>query len=246
MIGWGGTAKMPPGVIVHFHDEAVPRISRSIVRIWNSGNAILEKSQVAPSDPIRINLLSPTSKILYFAPIKESNKASNIQILESDTEFGTLEIAFDYLDPGDGVAIGILHTDYCPWPNIAGSIKGSQIHEPNRKWVYFKPLQRSMLKAAKAAPHLILASGLLAIGIAASPLQLNNRESMNAQELVVKDDSDKGRIILLSIGILYSLLGAVTIYSRRPPFPKSLIIEKKSSSKNREEDNDGPISVLEE
>ncbi len=246
MIGWGGTATMPPDVNVFFHDEAVPRIARSLIRIWNSGNATLENSQIAASDPIRISLQNKDSKILYYAPIKTSNPASNCNIVESNFQDGYLELIFDYLDPGDGVVIGILHTDFCLWPKVAGSIKGSRLHEPSRKWLHFRIIQRFIFRTAKVIPILSILVGITAVLIALIPPKREDTTPSDSKETVTYNSKDKIRTLMLTGGALYAALGVFTIYSRRPPFPRSLVIEKRStSSKSKTEDN-GPISVLEE
>lgn len=241
MISWGTLDEMPKGISVIFEGEQVPRICRSVVRIWNSGSATLDQSQMAPADPLRIKLSQSNSRFLFHSKIKENNPANNCQLEHSD-QANELLVAFDYLDPGDGIAIGILHTDKSPKPEVHGSIKGSHMRmisgDPN---ALNRGISRSMPYVAK----FIVGFGILLLTLSITIPQNKFTEAIS--KLSTQSDSPLVNQPLIFIGALYLILGAALMYGNRRKYPKSLTTfskraGKKDNPKGQEEES---ISTLE-
>lgn len=74
VLTWGGKNELPSGIQIRFHDEQVPRIARSVVRIWNAGSGCLTKDHISEHDNLRF-VLANGGKFLDAVLIKESNSS---------------------------------------------------------------------------------------------------------------------------------------------------------------------------
>lgn len=120
-----GTSKsaLPEAVTVLYYDRRVPRVTRSHVRIWNSGNATLDGKSIASVDPVRLEV-EDDSEFLSVIVTKKSRDVTQLsaEILRSSPNKAVIN--FDFLDPGDGAIIECLHTGNEISPTIKGVIKG--------------------------------------------------------------------------------------------------------------------------
>jgi hypothetical protein len=79
----------------------------STIRLWNSGTEEIRRDDIPKTDPIRISL-PETVEILEHNVLKETRDGNRVECsLRSPS---LLEVSFEYLNPGDGAIIQLLHT----------------------------------------------------------------------------------------------------------------------------------------
>ncbi|MDO9198186.1 MAG: hypothetical protein Q7U79_17000 [Rhodoferax sp.] len=228
MVGWGKAGDLPPGIAVSYQNVNVPRISRVLIRLWNSGSATLESNLIPSGEPFRIELSSKDSQILSGVLIHQTRQANNFSVKTSPRNPSVLLIDFNYVDPGEGALIGILHTDPESTPSFKGIVKGQRIAilDSNRQRNSFskKLLKKSISKIR------IFETVFLILGIAflASAILLPNEivalvlHFDSAQEPATRAVRD--RFMFAGMGCSYIFLAALGLWSRRRRYPKNLEI----------------------
>ena len=131
----------PPEVVVHYKGNVVPRITSSTVVIWNAGRKTVRSTDIVSRD--RIRLVFP-SRVLNVRVIKTSRSVIAISSnVKSDT---AVEFGFEFLDPGDGGVIEVLHSGEPQAPICRGTVigmpKGPQYwghawSTSSRRFIYF-------------------------------------------------------------------------------------------------------------
>jgi hypothetical protein len=114
---------LPEEVEIYFKNHKVPLLTRSYVVLWNSGTQMIRSSDIVSDDPIRINV-SQESQVLQFHVITSTRPVIKFQVRSQPCLSNSILCEFDYLDPGDGATIEILHTDKESYPSILGTIRG--------------------------------------------------------------------------------------------------------------------------
>lgn len=115
------SAKLIEGLEVRVDGKPVEEVSLTKFIIWNDSDELIDASHLVPSDPLRLKCQE--NRILTCTPESSSNKASNIGLFAMQDE---ARISFDYLNPGDGFRISVLHTGDPYSVHLRGSIKGIQ------------------------------------------------------------------------------------------------------------------------
>ena len=114
--------KLPSEVEIYYNGKKVHRLSQTHVILWNDGKATIQGDQIVSSDPLRL-IFDEGTEILQASIAAVTRKVNNAKVLF----YGPLnyaDICFDYLDPGDGIRLELLHTSEKPYPKLLGSIKG--------------------------------------------------------------------------------------------------------------------------
>jgi hypothetical protein len=118
-------------VTTHFDGEQLNAPVAVRLYLWNSGNIIVEKEAIPAVSPMIIEVKG--GRIVDYTIDKVINSANNIVLSNvSETEIG---IAFDYLDPDEGVRIEIIadQQDDALTLGLNGSIKDKgRIHRAKR------------------------------------------------------------------------------------------------------------------
>lgn len=104
--------------------ETVARATVTNLVFWNAGRETIRQEDIAPSDPIRVNLQNG-AKPLSCNIVKSSRKVIRAR-LDGFQEMATSpRITFDFLDNDDWILLQVLHTggkpDDC---TIAGTVMG--------------------------------------------------------------------------------------------------------------------------
>lgn len=108
-------------VKVFFSERPVPRITKTTVWIWNSGNTTINSYDIAPNDPIRLHI-QKGFEILNVELMFTSTKANNISVQPNAN--GVIIPKFDFIDQNQGMKFSILHTAKTKSIHIKGTIKG--------------------------------------------------------------------------------------------------------------------------
>jgi hypothetical protein len=104
----GPNAVFPSDLEFLFKGQKVLNVTLSRIAIWNVGNTTLKGDQITTSDPLRI-ITNDGSNILE-ATIRACTRQVNGFTCTSRAVSNEIVCQFDYLDPGDGALIQIIHT----------------------------------------------------------------------------------------------------------------------------------------
>lgn len=105
---------------LRFAGRPVPRATVTYIGFWNEGREAIRREDIAPSDPIRVEMLHGAS-IMSCKIVKSSREVINAQLDLTDRK--SPRILFDFLGHNDWVRIQVLHTGGNPSDcRIAGTI----------------------------------------------------------------------------------------------------------------------------
>jgi hypothetical protein len=215
----GPNAVFPDDLEFLFKGHKVPNVTLSRVAIWNIGNTTLKGDQITTSDPLRI--VTSNGSVILETTIRACTRKVND--FSCSLRFGVsneVECRFDYLDPGDGALIQLIHTGN-ETVSVTGTLRGMpkrvlNITPTPKK----KPEPQSQLSPFAAR---LMAVTFLIIGISLSIARLARLFSPDAAQL-----SSAFSIVSIVFGLLFLLWGRYippnqlgTQISNYPPKGKS-------------------------
>src|SRR5207302_1085888 len=104
----GTDSALPSDIEILFKGSKVPLVTKSLVAIWNRGNATVSGNQIVEKDALRIELMN-TATVLDFNMTLCTREVNAFELAASkNRDFISCE--FDFLDPGDRPVITVLHT----------------------------------------------------------------------------------------------------------------------------------------
>ncbi|MBU4628269.1 hypothetical protein HRJ41_12270 [Pseudomonas sp. BF61] len=115
---------LPRGISVQYNGNNIPRLTRSVIALWNNGENTLSGSDIVGADPLRFEVGSDgailsVTLLQLTRPVNGVHLATPPAHAPNEAYFG-----FNFLDKGDGVVIEILHTSENRQPTIKGTLKG--------------------------------------------------------------------------------------------------------------------------
>ena len=120
MIG-GSNAVFPSEVEVRYRGTLVPRIISSTVWVWNAGKKTVRGTDIVAKDPLQ---LSFSGEVLNVRIRKMSREVVQIKADISEEVNSKVRCGFEFLDPGDGDVLEVLHTGSDKTPECTGTIIG--------------------------------------------------------------------------------------------------------------------------
>ena len=120
MIG-GGDAVFPAEISVQYRGTPVPRLTSSTVCIWNAGRKTVKGADIVPHDPLQLRF---GGDVLDVKVKKVSRGVVRITVGTSPETGETVRYGFEFLDPGDGGVLEVLHTGSAKAPECSGTIMG--------------------------------------------------------------------------------------------------------------------------
>ena len=117
----GRHAVLPADIKVLYRETAVPGLAASTVWLWNAGNKTVRRMDIVASDPLRFSF---DGEVLNVRIRKVSRESVQIKadILEEGGD--TVRFGFEFLDPGDGGVLDVLHSGSAEAPECNGTIIG--------------------------------------------------------------------------------------------------------------------------
>lgn len=113
-------ARFPGGLQILFRGVEVNRVTSTRVYLWNAGNTTIDSSHLLKSDPLRLQI--EEGELLEF-DIDRRTRAVNDFKAEKSEDGSALLLSFEYLDPGDGASIIVIHSGGKRKAQILGSVK---------------------------------------------------------------------------------------------------------------------------
>jgi len=98
-----------PRLNITYNNEILNNFTITYARVINKGNEVIKPSDIAPNDPIRFTIRDLEGIKLLDQSITHSSDPNNKFIVQQ-IDNKTVQLDFDYIEPGDGATIQILHT----------------------------------------------------------------------------------------------------------------------------------------
>ena len=117
-----GGKSLLPDLELKYKNEQIQELVITKYAIWNSGNEVLQGSDVVELKPLQVSCNGEKTRILDVKILQESDDTNQFVIADVDKEHARIE--FDYADPKDGIVIQIMHTGEAQDIIVESKIKG--------------------------------------------------------------------------------------------------------------------------
>ena len=210
-----------------FKGEPIPRLTVTFFVIWNMGTTMLDGKNIVYDDPLMLKF-NEDSKILRIRILKETRKTNKFEFKINGDSPNEATCYFEYLEPGDGVTIELLHTAEERYPAFQGTIKGLPNGVLNLGYMRYFLLRKKHLTAPT---FMILFLGIiLSISgfiVLIVPLKIYESSKFFTGRLF---NATIGKLVsgasFLAIGLYATLLVINNLRSIRRRFPKVLETEE--------------------
>lgn len=219
-------AALPNLITVFFKGQPIPRLTSTVVRFWNGGDATLDGSAVVKGDPLRLQLTND-GDFLSAEIVKATRQVNGVSVEIVSAEKSEIHLCFDFLDPGDGVVVECLHTDAARDPAVCGVIKGLphglSITSSQKRLIDGRANQivRMVVPPTMAYFSLALGAALMFVSLLPGSLREGFRGFLDALKGPT-GDGPMSRIFAFGFGLTYLLMGLYIAWLRRRRYPKAL------------------------
>jgi hypothetical protein len=223
----GEHAELPQEVSVSFREVPVRALTTSTAIVWNNGNTTIEGSAIVSTDPVRLTFGDAT-QILSTEVLKASRDAIRFAT-RADAGRSEVFVSFEFLDPGDGAVIKVLHTGANLHAVARGTVKGMprgltdlgtlatlRFRNRKRKGILLLLEHQRAVAGMMAVVGCAIAGAGLFPGIVLSILPDLGKPSDPTLAL------DKIAWPIVIPGILYVVMGCFFLYSDWRRYPRSL------------------------
>ena len=232
--------ELPQEVEIQYKDISVPRLTLTQVYLWNDGKEIVQGNQVVEDDPLRFEF-DASDEILkaHVGTVTRDVNKVHVDVL-SDIR-NVAKLSFDYLDPGDGARIELLHTSKRRYPKILGSIrgipKGLTILTPSRQ----SPINKAISNILQFRNTILISAAILG-GIALIAGFLPSSILLKIKGFMATKSSEQGnsvsdlRTVFIATGTLYTLMPLSVFLRMRKKYPASLDADKEKDAEQDAEE----------
>lgn len=95
-------------VKIIYSDKPIKNLSITKVAFWNKGNEVINNTDIAPKEPIRI-VVTDDYEILNARIVFSKNEANNFSVKQTSDRKSVI-IDFDYIFTSEGISLEIYHT----------------------------------------------------------------------------------------------------------------------------------------
>lgn len=117
------TDGLPEGITVHYHGQDIPRLTRTLVVLWNAGEKTILGDDIVTANQLRLKLRGD-GRVLAATVLKTKRDFCQIEALPDASCPSETNICFDFLDAEDGAVIEILHTSKESDVEFLGAVRG--------------------------------------------------------------------------------------------------------------------------
>lgn len=231
--------ELPEEVKILYKGEEVPRLSLTHVYFWNSGKESIGGEQMVGDDPLRF-AFDGSDEILKAHIAMFSRDVNKFSVAVPPDSKNEARVAFDFIDPNDGVRIDLLHTSLRRFPKISGTFRGipkgitdlTVSARPSFDFVLSRVLRRRNLFLG-----VILGTGLLSILISLLPSEwlLPIKGLLDSKpEKDPMSELTSLRIAFATVGILYTLMPTMLFLVRRKKYPMALDNDREKKAEETE------------
>jgi hypothetical protein len=209
-----------PDIEIIFRGKKVPRVTKSLIALWNDGNTTIDGNQIVQTDPIRL-LVSSESEVLEVKILRQVREVNNFVIQKSSESANQVECHFEWLDPRDGVLIAIVHSGERK-VSVAGTIRGVPSGLLHGGALQYRPRQKNksellwdLFSKLGVVLMFVFVCAIPIIGIS----KVLAEETFNAKAFVVF-----GFCFLFLLAVLYLGVAAIMVDKRKRVPPEILRI----------------------
>jgi hypothetical protein len=118
-----------------FRGQAVNRITTTLLFFWNAGARAILRSDIPAAQPLRVQLSETEGPPVILDVAVRRVSRSSVHFSASRCTDDEIELAFDFLDQGDGALVEIQHTG-TPFVRVSasgvvlGAVRGVRMMEP--------------------------------------------------------------------------------------------------------------------
>jgi len=212
-------ARLPSEVNVQYRGKDIPRLTRSMLVAWNFGEKTINGRDIVESDTLRIEM-GQDSSILSATVLKRSRDVIGATCSFGSASPSTASIQFDYLDPGDGFVVEVLHTGERRHPKLVGTIKGIPQGPKNLGAVLSQTRTNTrgpFPKSRRTFAIVVIAIGVF-FALAGTFIPFKSEEVGALKSTLLP-------YAMAAVGLLYAALGCTLLWMVRRRYPKSLQTE---------------------
>ncbi|RAU46622.1 MULTISPECIES: hypothetical protein [unclassified Pseudomonas] len=210
--------KLPPAIAVQYNGISIPRLTKTVIIIWNDGENTISRSDIVNKDPLRLQV-GKDGHILSASILKTSRDVIDFKLDDAESPNEAL-LTFDFLDAKDGAVIEVLHTSTERKPRLLGTLKG--LPQGFQSLGQFKRPNQRMAK--NRAVSKILAFILSPIALAAAGFSLG-LFGPHPDFLAVTPRVDSSASALLGVVSGFVATWAASSWASRRRYPKSLYLD---------------------
>jgi hypothetical protein len=215
---------LPNEVEIRFGGRTVERRTKTHVVFWNSGKATLRGTDIVDLDPLRCDF-SDDSEVLAVRVLKSSRATNQFTAMIDPERHNRILMKFDYLDPEDGAALEVLHTDTRRYPKVLGSIRG--VPRGVVDWGRIAPVNsRELPFPFKRRRVVLVVATLIGLSMAFTGLFVPSEALQRFFGSSIPSDPARLRSIVAIVGGLYAALPLLLMWVTRRRFPKALVSEE--------------------
>lgn len=111
-----------PGVQLLYHGKDIADLTITRYAIWNSGNEVLNSTDIVATKQLSIICTNDTNKILDAEIVKKSDETNLFTVKQKNDT--CIEVTFDYAAKQDGIILQVLHTGTAIDLKVDCKIKG--------------------------------------------------------------------------------------------------------------------------
>ena len=222
MIG-GDKAVFPAEVEVRYRGTLVPGLTSSTVWIWNAGKKTVRGVDIVAHDPLQ---LSFSGEVLNVKIRKVTRESVRITADAPQGAEATVRCGFEFLDPGDGGVLEVLHTGSDEAPECSGTV----ISLPKGPQYWGHAWGAYTLSTWKGAVRLSLLAVAIGLGIGMSVMGVLGRQVIEALPFLEGLLPTDPGWSLVPIGLFYASFPAYIFWIRRRRLPSSLVVTRPGSA----------------
>lgn len=119
-----------------FDEKEIDSLSISKFTIWNSGNEVIQKTDLVPERPLCIVSRKPENSAILDASVVLQNEPTNH--FEATVDSQKVEVSFDYADKKQGVVVQVVHSGsasdlYVDCKIIGGKLSQEKLQKAPKK-----------------------------------------------------------------------------------------------------------------
>ena len=204
-------SKLPDEVTVLYRGKDIPRLTRSVVVLWNDGEKTVLGVDIVSEDPIRVDV-GDDGSVVACTVLTTTRSVLQVTCQQSKECAQTANISFSFLDPKDGLVVEILHTGKERYPKVKGTIRGMpQGLNYRGRSLSLKP---SDLRWFKVQAIVLIGIGVVLFGVG-SKLPIFDAVGVAAK-------SDAFRYLIIIFAVLTSGFGSLLLLLLSRRYPRAL------------------------
>ncbi|WP_460417393.1 hypothetical protein [Pseudomonas sp. microsymbiont 2] len=221
---------LPPQITVQFNGNPIPRLTRSVIVLWNSGENTVMGSDIVERDPLRFHV-GTDGKVLSVAVLKASRTVNDFTVQKASPEAPNEAVLhFNFLDSNDGAVVEILHTSEERRPSINGTVRGIPKGLKSIGRIARSSGLKIDMEGKPARALQLMLSGIATwVPIALGAFMALSGFLMSTDLVKVSFPVEKAQEFpstpMILAGVAYACMGVVMLYSERRRHPKCLHID---------------------